>query len=341
MRGWNGATGTCATWPARRPTLRSWMRRPGRGATSTSTRSSSATTPRGGVLAERPDFGTMGLALLGRQDGDAAAAALPKPTTRRACSTSTPPAATTPSAPLDGRLRGGLGRRWKLEPGKEATATFVVTWHFPNLRLPGFAKPVGRWYATRFADAAAVAEYVADNFDRLSKQTRLWRDTWYDSTLPYWLLDRLFTNASILATSTCHRFADGRFYGWEGVGCCVGTCTHVWHYAHAAGPALPGAGAVGPRDAGLRHGLGGLRPGPLPRRDGRRHVRHRRPGRRGAALLPRTPDVGRTTPSSSATGRRSRRRWSTSSATTRTTTASSRTPSRTRWTPPITAPIRR
>ena len=134
------------------------------------------------------------------------------------------------TAPPDAGLRGGLRRRWKLAPGQEAAATFVVAWRFPNLRLPGFAKPVGRHYATRFADAAAVADHVADNFDRLSKQTRLWRDVWYDSTLPYWLLDRLFTNASILATSTCHRFADGRFYGWEGVGCCSGSCTHVWNY---------------------------------------------------------------------------------------------------------------
>jgi non-lysosomal glucosylceramidase len=178
--------------------------------------------PRGGVLTEQPDFGTMGLALLGRQEGDIAEAAKGEAT-----------------APLDGRLRGSLGRRWKLEPGKEATATFVVTWHFPNLSLEGFAKPVGRWYATRYANAAAVAEYVAAHIDRLSAQTRLWRDTWYDSTLPYWLLDRLFANTSILATSTCHRFADGRFYGWEGVGCCVGTCTHVWHYAHAPARLFP------------------------------------------------------------------------------------------------------
>src|ERR1700722_8354203 len=33
--------------------------------------------PRGGLLTERPDFGTMGLAMLGRQDGDTASAALP------------------------------------------------------------------------------------------------------------------------------------------------------------------------------------------------------------------------------------------------------------------------
>ena len=219
----------------------------------------------------------MALSMLSRQGGDTAGAEEGQGTEEA-------------TGPLDGRLRGNLGRTWRLEPGKEASVTFVVTWHFPNLSLPGFGKPVGRWYATRFADAAAVAAYVADNIDRLAAQTRLWRDTWYDSTLPYWLLDRLFLNTSILATSTSHRFADGRFYGWEGVGCCVGTCTHVWHYAHAPARLFPDLSAppVRCRTSALagKHG-----PGLFPRRNGRRSVRHRWPGRRRPTLLPRTSNV--------------------------------------------------
>jgi hypothetical protein len=164
------------------------------------------------------DFGTMSLALLGEP------ADLVSPDS-------------TVSFP--GRLSGSLGRKMHLGPATSATVTFVVSWHFPNLSLAGPLKQAGRYYATRFSSALAVVEYVAAEFDRLVGDTRRWRDTWYDSTLPYWFLDRTFLNASILATSTCYRFASGRFYGWEGVGCCQGTCGHVYHYAHAAARLFP------------------------------------------------------------------------------------------------------
>jgi uncharacterized protein (DUF608 family) len=116
--------------------------------------------------------------------------------------------------------------------------TFVLAWHFPNLTLAQLGA-VGRHYATKFPSADAVVASIAAHIDRLTSQTRLWRDTWYDSTLPFWFLDRTFLNTSILASSTSYRFANGRYYGWEGVGCCAGTCGHVYHYAHAAARLFP------------------------------------------------------------------------------------------------------
>jgi uncharacterized protein (DUF608 family) len=182
-------------------------------------------------LEEQPDFGTMTLGLLEPQAGDAAAAAVSPEKIAEARF----PGPSRAEESLQDKLVGAVARKLSLAPGEEAAVTFVLAWHFPNLRL----KDGGRYYATRFSSATDVAAYLARHLDRLSRQTRLWHDTWYDSTLPYWFLDRTLANASILATSTCHWFATGRFYGWEGVGCCEGTCTHVWHYAHAVARLFP------------------------------------------------------------------------------------------------------
>jgi hypothetical protein len=171
-----------------------------------------------GQLEEMPDYGTMALALLGEGADETSA---------------------DETAPFTEKLSGALGRRLRLGPGESAQVTFVLAWHFANLSLGGPLRKAGRHYATRFASAHEVAQYVGEHYERLAGETRLWRDTWYDSTLPFWFLDRTFLNTSILATSTCHRFADGRFYGWEGVGCCEGTCGHVYQYAQAVARLFP------------------------------------------------------------------------------------------------------
>ena len=186
-------------------------------------------------LEDQHDFGTMGLALLEPRATDKAMATVPDghlPEMIFLAGRQCPAAA---DKPLGETLHGALSRTLSLPPGHEAKITFVVCWRFPNLRI----KDGGRYYATRFGSAEAVASHLASNFASLAGQTRLWHDTWYDSTLPYWFLDRTFANTSILATSTCHWLRTGRFYGWEGVGCCEGTCTHVWHYAHAPARIFP------------------------------------------------------------------------------------------------------
>jgi uncharacterized protein (DUF608 family) len=121
----------------------------------------------------------------------------------------------------------------KLAPKSTRTFTFVLAWFFPN-------HPQGHEYTSRFSDAAKVARYVLDNHDRLADETRKWHQTFYeDSTLPRWLLFRLHSTVSTLATGTCQWRQSGRFWAWEGVGCCEGTCTHVWNYAHAPARLFP------------------------------------------------------------------------------------------------------
>ena len=121
-----------------------------------------------------------------------------------------------------------------LKPGEQHTFTFVLAWHFPNGE-----RGQGQYYASRFDDAQTVARYLIGHGASLAEQTRCWRDTFYDSTLPYWLLDRLHSTASYLATGTSQWWKNGRFWAYEGVACCEGTCTHVWNYAHAYARLFP------------------------------------------------------------------------------------------------------
>ena len=190
-----------------------------------------------GPLGDEEDFGTMGLALLDAQPDDIANPSLP-PDDFPAGIFSPPANDGEPTKKQFGRkLMGSLARKFKLAPGATAKVTFVLTWFFPNLRMNRL--PPGRYYGSKFNSAGAVVMFIAKNFSRLAGQTRQWHDTWYDSTLPYWFLDRTFLNISALASSSCHRFGNGRFYSWEGVGCCQGTCGHVWHYAHGMARVFP------------------------------------------------------------------------------------------------------
>jgi non-lysosomal glucosylceramidase len=139
---------------------------------------------------------------------------------------------------INEKLIGAVNSQQEIAPGKTATANFILSWHFTNLSFKGI-EGKGRHYSKQFKNALDVSQYIHQNFSKLSSLTKLFKQTWYDSTLPHWFLERTFLNISTLATTTCHRFEDGRFYAWEGVGCCPGTCTHVWQYAQAAGRVFP------------------------------------------------------------------------------------------------------
>ncbi|HTL56407.1 MAG TPA: GH116 family glycosyl-hydrolase [Candidatus Limnocylindrales bacterium] len=190
-----------------------------------------------GPLASEPDFGTLGLALLKPTAHDLVKTMLPHETVPSGLFSSGPSSRDPARRPFGEKLVGALGRTMKLAPGATDRATFLMTWHMPNLKLDRL--PPGRHYATRFDSVHSLTVYIVENLQRLITQTQLWHNTWYDSTLPYWFLDRTFLNTSILATSTCYRLGNGRFYAWEGVGCCEGTCGHVWQYAHAPSRLFP------------------------------------------------------------------------------------------------------
>ena len=153
--------------------------------------------------------------------------------------TNSQPSSATPAE----KLIGSVVVKNVAAAGDSSTQNFVITWHFANAnnivqKLAADAKQ-GYYYGKRFANAEAVMAYIVKNFNRLQTQTYTWQQTWYNSTLPWWFLERTLLNIGTIATANTYRFATGRFWGWEGINSCEGTCTHVWQYAQALGRIFP------------------------------------------------------------------------------------------------------
>lgn len=130
---------------------------------------------------------------------------------------------------------GAIAARHVLKRREKVDLPFAITWHFPNIHTQQKNN-----YTTRFDNALDVVKYLSKHEERLYAQTNLFRRTYYEeTTLPWWLALRLMMPTANLATGTAQWWDDGRFWGWEGVGCCSGTCTHVWNYAHAHARLFP------------------------------------------------------------------------------------------------------
>lgn len=167
-----------------------------------------------------------------------------------------------PAAPLqknqyatknaDEQLLGAAGTSFELAAGESKTISFLLTWYFPNrpmqygeggnwnMAIPTDGPAIGNMYANWYDHSLDVAAWLQKNLDRLTRETMKFHDSYYNnSTLPYWLIQRLMMPVSTLATETCQWWANDKFWAWEGVGSCVGTCTHVWNYEHALARLFP------------------------------------------------------------------------------------------------------
>ncbi|NRQ32764.1 hypothetical protein HII36_13070 [Nonomuraea sp. NN258] len=176
------------------------------------------------------------------------------------------------SGPQPGHLPSPAGQTWNgglvapmiLQPGESRNIRICMTWYFPNryANFVQFGVPEPAWgptrfwlgnaYATRFADAIDVAEYVRDRWSRLRETSLRWVDTLAGSSLSDQAVEHLAAQAAILRSPSCFRTADGAFFGFEGVlgastvmwagdtgGSCPLNCTHVWNYAQAAAELFP------------------------------------------------------------------------------------------------------
>lgn len=129
----------------------------------------------------------------------------------------------------------------ELEPNAEATVPFLLAWHFSNDVFSRNGQRIGHQYAKFWPDATAVATDLARNLDKLEELTQRFRKTFYDSTLPYWLLDCITSQMStIRVQGVCFWMENGIFAGWEGDWyCCQPTCTHVWGYEQTLARIFP------------------------------------------------------------------------------------------------------
>jgi len=93
------------------------------------------------------------------------------------------------------------------------------------------------WYSSRFSSIYEVADYWRKNYNELRKNSNLFKEAFYASSLPSEVIEAVAANLTIIKSPTVLRQFDGRLWSWEGCGddngCCHGNCTHVWNYAQA------------------------------------------------------------------------------------------------------------
>lgn len=123
-----------------------------------------------------------------------------------------------------------------LPPNGTKTIRFLITWYFPN-RTAWATKPLKNYYATKYSGAWDVLSKTVPQLPYLENKTIEFVEAFCNSEIPIEVKEAALFNVSTLRTQTCFRLSDGSFMEWEGcddkVGCCFGSCTHVWNYETA------------------------------------------------------------------------------------------------------------
>lgn len=153
---------------------------------------------------------------------------------------------------------------FSLRPGEEKSIRVMMAWYTPESKIKygetGEGDPcatdgvccspnvfgVGEapqsttykpWYSNKFKNINEVVAYWLEHYDDLQAKSKIFKDSFYNSTLPPEVIEAVAANLTILKSPTVMRQFDGRLWSWEGCGdedgCCAGSCTHVWNYAQA------------------------------------------------------------------------------------------------------------
>ena len=146
---------------------------------------------------------------------------------------------------------GSLSDKREIKPGETQEFTFLISWYFPNRRAwsiegeDGSSPPgtnigkyselvIGNHYTTRFSDSLDVIRSFIPEMQSLESRTVKFVDAVIQTGFPVSLIDSALSNLSTLKTQTLFQSADGKYFGWEGIGynagSCFGNCSHVWNY---------------------------------------------------------------------------------------------------------------
>ncbi len=147
---------------------------------------------------------------------------------------------------------GSLGLLASVPPAGEVSLPFILSWNFPNVLndfdiVPSRAKKgtiLRTHYSEVYPDAWAAADHLQRHLEPLEKESRAFREAFFSSTLPPYVLDAVSSQASIIRTTTGMWLSGGKYFGFEGCGdrsgCCPLNCTHVWNYAQSLAFLFPG-----------------------------------------------------------------------------------------------------
>lgn len=141
---------------------------------------------------------------------------------------------------------GALNSKFTLAPGESKKVTFVLTWYFPNV-IHGIEWDnwtfAGNMYTNWFANSLEVANYMESNYNDFYDNTKLFHDSFYESNLPQYILDRISSQTSVMKSKVVFWSKDGYFGGWEGLSSGNplghGNLNHVWHYAQSYARLFP------------------------------------------------------------------------------------------------------
>jgi uncharacterized protein (DUF608 family) len=201
-------------------------------------------TPPAGVSRAAPGFGRLVLATTAREasvlpafdEWDAAWRTFAQ-SGRFAALERVQPATPSPSGRT---VSGAVAARATVPPRGSVEIPFLLTWSFPN-KYNASGTWMGCHYAGKWPDPARTMNELCTKLADIRAKTERFHTTFYDSTLPYWLLDCLTSQAAIIRhIGVVFRIANGDVYGWEGSnGCCQPTCTHVWGYEQTLARLFP------------------------------------------------------------------------------------------------------